>query len=99
MARLTLDDVHHVARLAALEIDEDEARDMCEQLGSILGYMEALDVPDVSGVEPTFHPVAMPAPLRADEVQPSLPRDEALSQAPASEEGGFAVPKVLDGDS
>jgi aspartyl-tRNA(Asn)/glutamyl-tRNA(Gln) amidotransferase subunit C len=102
MARLTLDQVRHVAQLAALELDEAEARTLCDDLGSILDHMAALDALDVSGIEPTFHPLqtAAPlAPLREDRVQPSLSRDEALAAAPASEHGGFAVPKVLDGDA
>ena len=99
MARLTLDQVRHVARLAALELDETEARTLCDDLGSILDHMAALDALDVAGVEPTFHPLRDAAPLRADEVRPSLPREQALRAAPASEQGGFAVPKVLDGDT
>ncbi len=99
MARLTLDDVHRVAVLAALELDDDEAREMCAQLDSILEYMAALDRTDVTGVDPTFHPVPNTGPLRDDEVRPSTPREEVLAAAPASEAGGFAVPKVLDGES
>jgi aspartyl-tRNA(Asn)/glutamyl-tRNA(Gln) amidotransferase subunit C len=99
MARLTLDQVRHVAHLAALELDETEARTLCDDLGSILDHMAALDALDVSGVEPTFHPLQAAAVLREDRVQPSLARDQALAAAPASEHGGFAVPKVLDGDA
>jgi aspartyl-tRNA(Asn)/glutamyl-tRNA(Gln) amidotransferase subunit C len=99
MARLTLDQVRHVAQLAALELDEAEARTLCDDLGSILDYMAALDALDVSGVEPTFHPLQTTVALREDRVQPSLPREEALAAAPQSEHGGFAVPKVLDGDA
>jgi aspartyl-tRNA(Asn)/glutamyl-tRNA(Gln) amidotransferase subunit C len=99
MARLTLDQVRHVAQLAALELDEAEARTLCDDLGSILDHMAALDALDVSGVEPTFHPLQTAAPLREDRLVPSLSREEALAAAPASEHGGFAVPKVLDGDA
>ena len=99
MARLTLDDVHRVAVLAALELDEQEAQEMRAQLDSVLEYMEALDRVDVADVPPTFHPVQEHAPLREDAVLPSLPRDEALAAAPERQGGGFAVPKVLDGES
>ena len=64
MARLTLDQVRHVAQLAALELDDAEARTLCDDLGSILDHMAALDALDVSGVEPTFHPLQTAAPLR-----------------------------------
>ena len=98
MARLTLEQVRHVAQLAALELTEDEARAMCDDLGSILDHMAALEAIDVAGVEPTFHPIRMAAPLRADRLTPSLPQAEALAAAPEHEHGGFAVPKVLEGD-
>lgn len=98
MARLTLEQVRHVARLAALELTDDEARALVDDLAQVLDHMAALDAVDVSGVEPTFHPLAMTAPLRPDEVLPSLPHDEALAAAPEREHGGFAVPKVLEGE-
>src|SRR5688500_8397073 len=98
MARLTRDQVRHVARLAALELSDDEARALGDDLGSILDHMAALETIDVSGVAPTFHPIAMATPLRADELAPSLPRELVLAAAPETEHGGFAVPKVLEGD-
>jgi aspartyl-tRNA(Asn)/glutamyl-tRNA(Gln) amidotransferase subunit C len=98
MARLTLDQVRHVARLAALELTEDEAHALCDELGAILDYMATLEALDVSGVEPTFHPLRMAAALRADRLQPSLSREQALAAAPESAEGAFAVPKVLEGE-
>jgi aspartyl-tRNA(Asn)/glutamyl-tRNA(Gln) amidotransferase subunit C len=98
MARLTLEQVRHVAKLAALELTEAEARSMCDDLGSILDHMAALEAVDVAGVAPTFHPIAMAAPLRADVLVPSLPHEEAIAAAPEHEHGGFAVPKVLEGD-
>jgi aspartyl-tRNA(Asn)/glutamyl-tRNA(Gln) amidotransferase subunit C len=98
MARLSLEQVRHVARLAALELTEDEAHALCDELGAILDYMATLEALDVSGIEPTFHPLRMAAPLRADRIQPSLAREQALAAAPESDQGGFAVPKVLEGE-
>jgi aspartyl-tRNA(Asn)/glutamyl-tRNA(Gln) amidotransferase subunit C len=97
MARLTLDQVHHVAQLAALELDDTEARTLCDDLGVILDHMAALDALDVSQVEPTFHPLQTAAPLRQDRVVASAPREELMAAAPETEQGGFAVPKVKDG--
>jgi aspartyl-tRNA(Asn)/glutamyl-tRNA(Gln) amidotransferase subunit C len=99
MARLTLDQVRHVAKLAALELSDDEARSMCEDLGSILDYIAALEALDVTGVEAAFHPLRMTAALRPDEVRASPPRAELLRAAPETDQGAFAVPKVLDGDA
>jgi aspartyl-tRNA(Asn)/glutamyl-tRNA(Gln) amidotransferase subunit C len=96
---ITLDVVRHVAKLAALALSPDEEERMCRELGGILSFMAALDEVDVSGVQPTLHTIALHEGLRPDEVRPSWPREELLAAAPASEAGGFAVPKVLDGDA
>jgi aspartyl-tRNA(Asn)/glutamyl-tRNA(Gln) amidotransferase subunit C len=98
MARLTLEQALRVAELSALHLDRDEAEALCGDLGSVLEHMAALERVDVSGVEPTFHPVAPSCTLRNDVAVPSLPREALLAAAPASEQGGFAVPRVLDGD-
>ena len=95
---ITLDVVRHVAKLAALSLSPDEEERMCRELGAILASMAALDDVDVSAVPPTFHAVAMHGGLRRDVVHASLPRSELLLAAPAHEAGGFAVPKVLDGE-
>lgn len=96
--QIDLQQVRHVAELARLALCDEEAQTMRAQLNSILEYMARLDELDVSEVEPTYHTVAMHAALRPDEVRPSLDRDEALSQAPKQEEGGFAVPRVMEGE-
>jgi aspartyl-tRNA(Asn)/glutamyl-tRNA(Gln) amidotransferase subunit C len=98
MSRLSLEDAHRVAKLAALELNDDEAHAVRDQLGAILDHIAALEAVDVSGVEPTFHPFASEAPLRQDAARPSGLREALLAGAPRVEEGGFAVPKVLDGD-
>jgi aspartyl-tRNA(Asn)/glutamyl-tRNA(Gln) amidotransferase subunit C len=98
VARLSLEQVQHVARLAALSIDDDEAARIAEELGSILDHMATLDALDVTDVEPTFHPLQVDVVLRPDVVVASPPRELLLEAAPETEFGGFAVPKVLDGD-
>src|ERR1041385_4199667 len=99
MARLTLDEVRHVAQLAALELDDAEAGRLCDDLSSILDHIAALEAVDVSGVEPSFHALGVVSVLRADRVQPCLQREQALAAAPEHESGGFAVPKVLEADA
>src|ERR1044071_2739258 len=66
MARLTLEQVREVAQLAALELDEHEAQTLCDDLGAILDHFAALAAVDVSGAEPTVHPVPLPAGARPD---------------------------------
>jgi len=94
--RITLEQVRHVAGLARLELGEEELSAHQRQLDAILGYMEELDAIDVEGVEPTHHAVPLNAPLREDRVEPSLSQEEALEGAPLAEDGGFAVPRVVE---
>jgi len=94
---ITLEQVRHVAELARLELDDAEIETMRAQLDEVLGYMAKLDELQVSGVEPTFYSIEMEAPLRPDEVKPSLPHEEALRAAPAEKGGGFVVPRVIEG--
>lgn len=96
--KLTLAEVRKVAHLARLALSDDEVEPMRAQLAEILEYMAELDAIDVASVEPTYHSIPMDAPLRRDVARPCLPREEALAAAPAAEAGGFAVPKVLEGE-
>ncbi|MBK8173097.1 MAG: Asp-tRNA(Asn)/Glu-tRNA(Gln) amidotransferase subunit GatC [Sandaracinaceae bacterium] len=96
--KITLEDVRKVARLSRLALDEAALAQMRGELSKILGHVASLNALDVSNVEPTYHAVPMNAPLRADVVQASLPRDEVFASAPKTEAGGFAVPKVMDGE-
>jgi aspartyl-tRNA(Asn)/glutamyl-tRNA(Gln) amidotransferase subunit C len=95
-AKITLDDVVRVARLARLSPTEEEAKALCHTLGEILTYVAVLDEVDVSGVEATAQAVVVESALREDLCAPSLSCEEALAQAPAAHDGGFAVPKVLE---
>ena len=99
MARLTLQQVREVAQLAALELDQREAQVLCDDLGAILDHFAALADVDVTGVEPTVHPVLLGTGTRPDRAVLSGLGEELLAAAPEREQGGFAVPKVLDGDS
>jgi aspartyl-tRNA(Asn)/glutamyl-tRNA(Gln) amidotransferase subunit C len=97
-SRISLDAVRHVAKLAALALTPAEETRMQGELDAILAHMDELGEIDVSAVAPTFHSVATPNALRVDQVADSLAREELLAAAPAQAAGGFAVPKVLDGE-
>jgi aspartyl-tRNA(Asn)/glutamyl-tRNA(Gln) amidotransferase subunit C len=84
--------VLHVARLARLELTEDEVARMSDELSDVLGNIEKIGELDLDGVPPTTHVVEVSNALRADVVEPSLPRDVALAAAPAVANGGFLVP-------
>jgi len=93
--RLTRKDAAYVARLARIDLDEGELDTFAVQLAAVLDHAEQIADLDTSGVEPTAHPLPLVNVLRDDEPQPSLDRDEVLSQAPASESGRFRVPRIL----
>jgi aspartyl-tRNA(Asn)/glutamyl-tRNA(Gln) amidotransferase subunit C len=84
--------VLHVARLARLELTEDEVARMSDELSDVLANIEKIGELDLDGVPPTTHVVEVSNALRADVVEPSLPRDVALAAAPAVAGGGFLVP-------
>ncbi len=88
--------VDHVARLARLDLSEEERRRMSEELSKILEHAERIQALDLDGVEPTSHAVAIRNVMRPDEVRPSLTQEEALSNAPAAEGGRFSVPRILE---
>ena len=89
-------DVKYVAHLARISLTPTEEQKLGAQLGNILGYIEKLKQLDVSQVEPTAHAVPLINVTRADEVQPSLPTEEALRNAPAKANGLFLVPKIVE---
>ncbi|GIW13886.1 MAG: aspartyl/glutamyl-tRNA(Asn/Gln) amidotransferase subunit C [Tepidiforma sp.] len=93
---LTRDDVLHIARLARIALDEDEVERFRAQLSGILDHFEALAAVETEGIEPTAHPLPLANVMRDDEVQPSLPRDEALANAPLTEDGYLRVRAVLE---
>ena len=84
--------VLHVARLARLELSDDEVERMSGELTGILGHIEKIAELDLEGVPPTSHVVEVTNAVRADEPRPSLPREELLAGAPAVRDDGFEVP-------
>ena len=90
---LSRDQVLHVARLARLELTEEEVARMSEELSKVLDHIEKIgELGDLSAVEPTAHVTAVENVLRPDEPRPSLPREVALESAPDVDENGFRVP-------
>ena len=89
-------DVKYVAHLARISLSGEEEKKLGTQLGNILGYIEKLKEVDVSGVEPTAHAFPLVNVTRPDEVQPCLPHEEALRNAPAQANGLFMVPKIVE---
>ena len=84
--------VLHVARLARLELSDEEVTKISGELSNILEHIEKVGALDLDGVPPTTHVVDVPNALRPDTPRPCLPRDVVLSQAPDVADGGFRVP-------
>ena len=89
-------DIDYVARLARLALTPAEAQKIGGQLDAILAYFDKLKQVDVSSVEPTAHAVPRVNVMRPDQVQPCLPHERALSNAPAQANGLFIVPKIVE---
>jgi aspartyl-tRNA(Asn)/glutamyl-tRNA(Gln) amidotransferase subunit C len=95
-AALTEADVLHVAKLARLELREDEVPRMHAELSAIVAYVQKLGELDTRDVPPTAQVQVDRMPLRADEPGGSLDHDLALREAPRTSQDGFAVPAVME---
>lgn len=93
--KITKEEVVHVAKLARLNLDEEDIELYTKQLGDILTYMDTLNRVDTKGVHPTSHAIFINNAFREDEVRTSIPVERALANAPQSEDGSFVVPKVI----
>ena len=89
---LDRDQVLHVARLARLELNDDEVDRMAAELSNVLDHIEKIRELDLDGVPPTAHVIDVVNALRADEPEPSLPREVILAAAPEPLHDGFGVP-------
>jgi aspartyl-tRNA(Asn)/glutamyl-tRNA(Gln) amidotransferase subunit C len=96
MARVTVETVDHVARLAHLSLSAEERETFARQLDEILAYAESIQALDTRDVEPMSHALTSEV-LRDDIPAPELPREQALAAAPDADHGLFRVPKVIGG--
>jgi len=92
---LSSDDVLKVAKLARLKLSEAEVVDYVSKLGQIVTYIQMLNDVDTENVEPLVYAVEVANVFRADEVKPSLPPEEALSNAPKTDGRFYLVPHIL----
>ncbi len=96
MPKLTREEVLHIARLARLGLSEDEVDRMREQLSNILENFDILKQVDTADVPPTAQSIALQNVMAEDKVQPSLPVEDVLANAPDQEDSSFKVRAVLE---
>jgi aspartyl-tRNA(Asn)/glutamyl-tRNA(Gln) amidotransferase subunit C len=96
--RLSLAQVEHVAQLARLTLSDQEKELFCEQLSSILEYAQRLQELDTSAIPPTATVLPLENVMRDDQIRPSLPLEDALANAPDTENDYFRVPVILEGE-
>lgn len=92
-------DIAYVARLARLEMSEEELDRYRSQLGDILEHAARVQALPTEDVPPTAHPLPLENAFRADEIGPCLDRDEVLGQAPDRDGAFFRVPRILEEES
>jgi aspartyl-tRNA(Asn)/glutamyl-tRNA(Gln) amidotransferase subunit C len=88
--------VEHIARLARLDLSDEEKELFGSQLSDILRYVEKLGELDTSTVEPTSHVLELTNVIRDDRPRPSLPPEEALSNAPDRVDNFYRVPRIIE---
>lgn len=93
---ISMADVEKVARLARLELTEEEKNLFAGQMDAIIGYVEKIKEIDTDGITPTSYAVPMENAFREDAVKPSIGVEKALENAPRRVDSFFKVPKVIE---
>ncbi len=96
MARVTVETVEHIAKLASLSLSAEEKETFARQLDQILTYAESIQSLDTKDVEPMSHARTSEI-FRPDEPHESLGREKALAAGPDPADGLFRVPRVIAG--
>jgi aspartyl-tRNA(Asn)/glutamyl-tRNA(Gln) amidotransferase subunit C len=95
MSRITLKEVEELAMLSRLQLEGDEAERMRGALEAVLSYIDQIQELDTTGVAPLTHAVGFACPLRPDEIEPSLPIEAVLQNAPRKDDRFFEVPRIV----
>jgi aspartyl-tRNA(Asn)/glutamyl-tRNA(Gln) amidotransferase subunit C len=94
--KLSNEEVLHISRLSRLALSEDDAGAYATQLSSIIEYVELLNNLDTTSIEPTSHIIPLDNVMVDDVTGMSLPREEALRNAPDSNGKFYRVPKIIE---
>lgn len=91
---ITVKDVEHVAKLARLDLNEEEKEKFTKQLGDVLKYVEQMNEVNTDGVKPMAHAFDIVNVMREDKVVYEQSKEELMKNAPEEEDGFFKVPKI-----
>ncbi len=91
---ITVKDVEHVAKLARLELTDDEKEKFTRQLGDVLKYVEQMNEVDTTNVKPMAHAFDIVNVMREDKVVYEQTKEQLMQNAPEVEDGFFKVPKI-----
>lgn len=94
--KITRQEVEHVAKLARLELSEQEKEKLTDQMSNILTYVEKLNELDTKDVAPTSHILDISNVIRDDKPGVSLPQERALANAPEKAAGHYKVPRIIE---
>ena len=94
--KISKEEIEHIAVLARLSLPEEEKELFGSQLSNILDYMEKLNELDTKGIEPPSHVLPLSNVMRDDAPRPSIPKEEALTNAPDHTEKFYRVPKIIE---
>ena len=94
--KISKEEIEHIAVLARLSLSGEEKELFGSQLSSILDYMEKLNELDTKGIEPTSHVLSLSNVMRDDIPRLSIPKEDALMNAPDHTEKFFRVPKIIE---
>lgn len=92
---ISKDEVRHIAKLARLELSDEEVEKFASQLSQILDHAAKVRELNLEGLEPLAHAVDRVNVFREDEVKPGLSREDALLNAPDKEDGFFKIPPII----
>ncbi len=93
---LSTEDVRDIAKLAKLQINQDELDRYKQDLSRILEFVEQMNQANVENIEPMAHPQDMMQSLRVDEITETNQREKFQQVAPATQDGLYLVPKVIE---
>lgn len=93
---VTRADIEKIAELANLKFSDEELESFSSQMNEILAYMDKLNELNTENIEPLSHPVEQSNVFREDILKPSIETEQALKNAPSSEDNHFKVPKVIE---